>query len=152
MALTTLNHAAMPSGSVLQVINGRVTDDRDTTTSTSFTKLGDTLDITPKFSSSKIFILAVTSTMISSGGHTMYYDFGKTVGGSTTQNLSGASGGVSTMNLTGWNTTTFSFLDSPSTTNAISYFCSVKVSAGTGYFNDNSTGNYSNFTLMEIAV
>jgi len=138
------------AGGILQVINGRVTDDRATTTSTSFVQLGDTVSITPKFSTSKIFMIATMNTEMS-GSNTAYFDFGKTTGGSTTQNLSGLTGGITTINNKSWGTTTVSFVNSPATTSAIAYFCSVKVTGGTLYFNDNSTNNYTNFTLMEVA-
>ena len=148
---TTAGTVAMPSGHVVQFVNGRVSDDRETTTSTSFTQLGDTLSITPKFNTSKIFITAVVSTDLSGSGNTAYFDFGRTTGGTTTQNIGGVSGGIFTMNdVSGWRGLTYTFLDSPSTTSAVAYFCSVKVSAGTLYFNDNSANNLTNFTLMEI--
>ena len=139
------------AGGVLQVVNGRVSDDRDATTSTSFVQLGDTLSITPKFSTSKIFLIAVVSIEMSGSGHTAYMDFGRTTGGTTTKPLSGFSNGISTVYQESWNTKTYTFLDSPSTTSAVAYFCAFKVSAGTVYINDNSANNMTNFTLMEVA-
>ena len=148
--VTASGTVQMPAGHVVQMINGRVSDDRATTASTSFTQLGDTLSITPKFSTSKIFMLATMSTEIS-GANSAFLDFGKTTGGSTTQNLSGVSGGIVSMYQQTWNHSSISFVDAPSTTNAIAYFVSVKVSGGTLYFNDNSANTYTHFTLMEIA-
>ena len=140
------------AGGVLQVVNGRVSNDRDATSSTSYVQLGNTLSITPKFSTSKIFILAVTNPSISGGGgNTIYFDFGRTTGGTTTKPISSVSNGISTMGFDGWNTVTYSFLDSPNTTSQVTYFCVVKASAGIAYFNDNSANNLTNFTLMEIA-
>ena len=146
---TTAGTIAMPAGHVVQLVNGRVSDDRETTGSTSFVQLGDTLSITPKFSTSKIFIIAVCSTELT-GTNAAYFDFGRTTGGTTTQNISTYGNGISTIYQQSWNTTTYTFLDFPSTTSAVAYFCSVKVSAGTLYFNDNSGNNMTNFTLMEI--
>ena len=148
--LDASNGLKTPAGHVIQFVNGRVSDDRVTTASTSFTQLGDTLSITPKFSTSKIFMIAVCSTEMT-GANAAYMDFGRTTGGTTTQNISTSSNGISTIFQESWNTTTYTFLDSPSTTSAVAYFCSVKVSAGTLYFNDNSANNLTNFTLMEIA-
>tara|TARA_B100001057_G_scaffold108553_1_gene106369 strand:- start:1555 stop:2094 length:540 start_codon:yes stop_codon:yes gene_type:complete len=56
MGLTTLNHAAMPAGSILQTISGTFTG----TTSKSGTSYSDidsslNLSITPKFATSKLF-------------------------------------------------------------------------------------------------
>ena len=81
----------------------------------------------------------------------MYLDFGRTIGGTTTKPISGVNNGISTMGFTGWSTSTYSFLDSPNTTSQVTYFSVAKVSAGTVYYNDNSTQNLTNFTLMEIA-
>ena len=147
--LSNVTNLKMPAGHVVQFVNGRVSDDRDATTSTSFVQLGDTLSITPKFSTSKIFLIAVVSTEIT-GTNTAYLDFGRTTGGTTTKPLSGFSGGISTVYQESWNTKTYTFLDSPSTTSAVAYFCAFKVSAGTVYINDNSANNMTNFTLMEI--
>ena len=149
--LSNVTNLKMPAGHVVQFVNGRVSDDRDATTSTSFVQLGDTLSITPKFSSSKIFLIAVVSLEMAGGGHTAYMDFGRTTGGTTTKPLSGFSSGISTVYQESWNTKTYTFLDSPSTTSAVAYFCAFKVSAGTVYINDNSANNMTNFTLMEIA-
>ena len=148
--LSAITNLQVPAGHIIQFVNGRVSDDRDATTSTSFVQLGDTLSITPKFSTSKIFLIAVVSTEVSGGGHTAYMDFGRTTGGTTTKPLSGFSGGISTVYQESWNTKTYTFLDSPSTTSAIAYFCTFKVSAGTVSINDNSANNMTNFTLMEI--
>ena len=54
MALTTLNHAAMPSGSVLQVVQGTISS--TSTASTSFTTTGLTATITPKSTNNKILV------------------------------------------------------------------------------------------------
>lgn len=137
-------------GTVVQLVNGRASSNRDTTASTSFVQIGDTLTITPKFSTSKIFMLATISTEMS-GTNSAYLDFGKTTGGVTTQNLSGASNGIVSFYQQTWNHSSISFVDAPSTTNAIAYFVSAKVSGGTLYFNDNSANTHTHFTLMEIA-
>jgi len=149
LVVTDTGGLNMP-GTLVQLVNGRVSDDRATTTSTSFVQLGDTLTITPKFSTSKIFMLATISTEMS-GANSAFLDFGKTTGGSTTQNLSGVSGGIVSFYQETWNNKSISFVDAPSTTNAIAYFVSAKVSAGTLYFNDNSANTFTQFTLMEIA-
>ena len=131
---------------VVQVVNGRVSDDRATTTSTSFVQLGDTLSITPSFSTSKIYLLATINAELTDA-HTAYLDFGR----DSTQNLSGVSGGISTFYQSSWCTNSIALLDTPNTTSSVSYFISAKVSGGTLKFNDNSANNFTNFTLMEIA-
>ena len=104
---------------MVQLVNGRASSNRDTTASTSFVQIGDTLTITPKFSTSKIFMLATISTEMS-GTNSAYLDFGKTTGGVTTQNLSGASNGIVSFYQQTWNHSSISFVDAPSTLQMLS--------------------------------
>ena len=77
-----------------------------------------------------------------SGTNSAYLDFGKTTGGVTTQNLSGASNGICFILPTKLgNHSSISFVDHKgTTTNAFAYFeIQTKVSGiQTLYFNDNS--------------
>jgi hypothetical protein len=57
MALTTLRHAAMPTGSVLQVVQTALTSAVTVSSPTSFSDIsGLSVAITPKFSNSKVLI------------------------------------------------------------------------------------------------
>jgi hypothetical protein len=145
---------ALPIGSVLQVVNLNLTT-ASTTNSSSWVTSGLTLSITPKFSTSKIFIIAnfgiymanQQSNIMSCSLFRGATNLGNTDSGmldlypnSTTN--AGTSGGGN-----------LSYVDSPATTSATTYAVYLK-SGGTtvfgigGYNGRNTT---SNITLMEIA-
>ena len=166
MTLTTLNHAAMPSGSVLQVLQGSKTD-TSYITSTTFTDIGLSVNITPKSSLSKILVRVV---LFGYSGHFVgksrvmrdSTEIGKadTAGNrplealpfSQPPDMDGAMMGIST-----------EILDSPSTTSQITYkvqtACRADGTEGT-FINrseaDRDTLSYdprtcSYITVMEIA-
>ena len=174
MALTTLNHAAMPSGSVLQVV--QTTDDSDfSMTGQTFTDFMSVV-ITPKFSTSKILI---RSTVF--GTSTSRYGMAKLIrtisGGSATEIGQGTQGLgsnrtavffsiPSNSDVTGDEYVLYNasneFLDSPSTTSAITYkiqLANPQTSSATVYANRielNNDSAYaprtkSHITATEIA-
>ena len=57
MALTTLNHAAMPSGSVLQVVQA-TTSTQTSHSSNAYADTGLSVTITPQLTTSKVLIMA----------------------------------------------------------------------------------------------
>jgi len=157
--------SAMPTGSVLQVVQATKTDSF-TTTSTSFTTpTGLSLSITPSSSSNKILIFANIGFEISGdAGH----GYGSIRRDSTdifigdaagsrprttfAQNNSGGNGSVAF---------SMAYLDSPSTTSSISYSANVRSSNGTTVYvnrsvrdNDGSAFDartVSSIVVMEIA-
>lgn len=137
MALTKLNHASMPSGSVLQVQSTHFTDRLDINSSGDTTLFS--VSITPKFSTSKILVrisLCVTHRNHNSG---LIRCSRAISGGATTQ----IGGGVAdstrivgvwmnirkahigdnsgTLDVYSYHTYSNEHLDSPSTTSAITY-------------------------------
>jgi hypothetical protein len=135
----------MPTGSVLQVVQGTYATSLNTT-STSFIDLGLNADITPSATSSKIWIMydlhyAILATNRGCGsslrrdttaltegqGHEIY-----TIGATTNRGRS-----------------TYHYLDSPSSTSSINYNVQVKVFAGDVRFNNDD--HPIHITLMEIA-
>ena len=157
---TTAGTVAMPSGSVIQVLQG----ERLTIQSNSSNTYADvvTQTITPKFNTSKILIkcsgvansdqnnacffkLFRDSTEIGSGTGGDHYNV---IGAVTTPTHSSGSG----FDVKAF---TFEFLDSPSTTSAITY--KLKAAAYNGATNIGGRGSNndiavpSRITLMEIA-
>jgi hypothetical protein len=140
------------TGTVLQVVNATYTTIVSTSSST-YSDIGLTATITPKFSTSKILIFVThagsrkqtntttLSTRLLRGSTVINYidDNGGSNGTTTLQNF-GATGG--------------SFLDSPGTTSATTYktqFASYTNTAAV-YINDyNLNNSTSTMTLMEIA-
>jgi len=156
-AIDGSNLTGISGGKVLQVVAGRAATDRMSTTSTSFVQLGATVSITPSATSSKILVMTSLSIQ-KSAQYSQVFDFARNIASAGwTQNLSGGSGGIvsqSGSDVVNWTSTSYQFLDSPSTTSAIQYGISVKVSnsALTSYFNDHSAGTWSPLTLIEIGA
>ena len=67
---TTSSTVQMPSGSVIQIQNATLAGASNSTTSTSFTDTGLTLNITPKFATSKILVLVHHAISIQSNANT----------------------------------------------------------------------------------
>ncbi len=138
-------------GHVIQVVNDLKTPQSITTSSTSFATTGHSLNITPKSSSSKIFLL------LAGGGH--YLPQGNAMGVVTiyrdSTNIGHATHGlesVYTVGTTGYSVVghSLSFVDAPSTTSAITYTTYMKTANGTYQYHLGDRGSL-NFTAMEIA-
>jgi len=130
MALTRLNHASMPSGSILQVKQTVMTA-RQTTTSTSELDItGASVSITPKFSNSKILINVAIPCIANDVGtiRSILYRGTTEITESGLYSLAG-----------GWEalTITMNFIDSPATASAVTYKVANQMgAAGSGiYFN-----------------
>jgi hypothetical protein len=137
----------LPAGSVLQVVSTASTTE-NTTTSTSFVTSGLTLSITPSATSSKIYISANFMGYNNTSTAITFYSLYR---GST--ELGGSSG----MSLYRQQDTadeeviSMSYLDSPSSTSALTYAVYFKVSSGTGYVNKGAGAMKGSITVMEIA-
>jgi hypothetical protein len=166
MALTTLNHAAMPSGSVLQVVYAE-TDTRQSLTSTSYEDLtGMTATITPRSTSNKILVQVCLNI-----GHA---EVGMNIGCKLLRGSTNIFAGTDTSNKQGFVQTecgitgyqyeiknfTATTLDAPSSSSAVVYKVQgvINTAAGTWYMNRNhnnssSQGNTkSSITLTEIVA
>jgi len=162
--LTTASNTNFPAGSVLQVVSTTKTD-TFTTTSTSFTTItGLTTSITPSSATSKILIIVNVTGSQEVGTNDALIGLFRD---STQIALGDAAGSrvrlsflLNTSN-SGWTTTgSVNFLDSPSTTSAISYSVRARVpSSGNLYINRGQSDSdavsgagrsVSSITVMEI--
>jgi hypothetical protein len=135
----------MPTGSVLQVVQGTLSTS-PTTNSTAYVTTGLTATITPKSATSKILIIANGSYYSSSTVNTYYTIYRNSTNleitstrGFAEANLAAGTGGIMTV----------SYLDSPATTSATTYTIYTKQS-GLVYFPVD--GATAAITLMEIAA
>ena len=146
--------AALPTGSVLQVVNvsyGTFTS----TTSGTLSDTGLSASITPTSSSSKILVLVnhtgcrksnadLRGAIVLLRNSTQILSIDTLIGYTATTN-NNAVGSVSA-----------NYLDSPATTSSVTYKTQFAIDAGSGTFyvqNAGSTGNStSTITLMEIAA
>jgi len=164
--LTNGTNTNFPAGSVLQVVSTTKTD-TFTTTSTTFTTItGLTASITPSSATSKILIIvSVTGSQQVGTNDALIALFRD----STQIALGDAAGSrvrhsfLLNTSDAGWSTTgSVNFLDSPSTTSAISYSVRARVpSTGTLYINRGQSDTdaafgagrtVSSITVMEIKV
>ncbi len=153
--------SSMPTGSVLQVVQGTKTD-AFTTTSTSFViPTGLSVSITPYASSSKFLIQCYTNFAISGDAGHAYSQIQRN---GTGINIGDAAGsrpraGVAQNNYGDNSPPSFAmcFLDSPATTSAVTYSLGVRSSNGTTvYLNrsvrDADTTTYDGRTSSAIIV
>jgi hypothetical protein len=157
----TFNNATTQAsaGCVLQVVSGTY-NTNTSTTSTSYVDTGLSLSITPKFSNSKILVIAsqqfFASRATNSAGHalslvrnsTQVIDF--SAGSAYNAGYVGA-GGASSATIVGY--ATVQYLDSPATTSSTTYKLQGKISTSANsqivYYQE--SGANSIITLMEIA-
>ena len=158
--LTTTNPKA---GNILQIVSTTKTDTTSTTNSSSFEDIsGMSVSITPSSTSSKILILISLGSISSnvSGiavGFKLLRDSTDIGGSSTGTDRSGFTN-VYTGGGTGDEyilSASHNFLDSPSSTSALTYKIQWKISGGTVYLGkyptNTNNGGSSTITAMEVA-
>ena len=165
---TTANTVAMPSGSVIQVVSTTTTD-TSSLASVNFLEFSAlSTSITPKFSSSKIFV--TLNICIGNANDDNYNQFkvkrdsteigiGTSVSSASTVTF--ANNGPYTHAQYEMHSSSYSILDSPNTTSQITYKLFARAMATTTrtmYFNRasdvtdaNRSSTTSTMTLMEIA-
>jgi hypothetical protein len=148
--ITTTNKlsvASMPTGSVLQVVQGSSTV-QNSTSSNSFTASSLTASITPKFSTSKILVI-VNQNGIATG--TAFTGMSlQLLRGATDLTLFATQTSYQTISL--YTSAGTSYLDSPATTSATTYSTSQALTYGAGTVISQSANAVSTITLMEIAA
>lgn len=146
--------AALPVGSVLQVVSGSFTTPF-TTSSTTLQASGITLSITPKFATSKILALASLSTFVQQNGAGQVYLYMRA---SLARGSTQLTEGRINMNIATAPAGTdlgeqifVQYLDSPATTSSTSY--NIYISAlQTSFLAGINNNAPSVLTLMEIAA
>jgi len=142
--------AALPTGSVLQVVNATY-NTQSSTSSTSYVDTGLSASITPTSSSSKILVIANIPDVYNGGATAANLFYLNIVRGSTSiidfikhgNYISSLTGSVQFGGST-------CYLDSPATTSSTTYKVQTKVSAGTFTWCFNTS--QATITLMEIAA
>lgn len=148
--VTFPNSSTQASSSVvLQVVNATNTT-QTSTASTTFVATSLTASITPKFATSKVYIVVTTSGTNTLGTGGSFY----TIYRNSTNLGSGSQSCLSEYesNITGYIyvPVAINYLDAPASTSSISYTLYVKTSSGTAYVNNSVLA--STITLMEIAA
>jgi hypothetical protein len=141
----------LPTGSVLQVVQGTLSSGYVSTFSSTYVTTGITATITPKFSTSKILMQFASSMYFSTNTGPAYTTFYRN---STNLSTSGVAGiGAEFFNLgNAWIPCSAVYLDSPATTSATTYAVYFRVSAGTStVLLGGDNGMINSIVLMEIA-
>lgn len=140
---TTAGNVHIPGG-VVQIVEGTEFHTQTDVTATSYFDLGLSVTITPKFATSKIFVMTNVHCYINGTGFIAL----RVMNGSTEvveapRAHGWADNGSSMVNL--------SKLDSPNTTNATTYKIQVKAVGASNTPRVNDGGGPSRITVMEIA-
>lgn len=143
IAAGAIEYADLPTGSVLQVVSAVTNTTTSNSSSTAVAATNLSVSITPKFSTSKIFIIASVPATASNGNGNYYIAKNASPIGVTEKYLS--AGGTGTQFAI-----SLSYLDSPATTSATTYQIYFNAGSSTMYVNQN--GSYSTITAMEIAA
>ena len=150
---TTAGTVAMPSGSVVQLVTNEYSTFTAVSSST-YVDSGLTCQITPKFSSSKIFIQCnmhfrtMHTSVDSGGGWKIFRDSTEVKASAVNYAIYIYDADANQIEFRGWQA--WNFLDSPSSTSQITY--KVQLSKyGSGTFQAQDSSNTSTMTLMEIS-
>ena len=160
LEVSAITGADLPTGSVLQVVQA-TNSSVLTISSTSYTATGLSGSITPQFSSSKILVVTNMSAETYQNGSAGIKVYFQVLRGSTSiiERVNDSYAGVGSGGYYSFSPNAdFSYLDSPSTTSAVTYSVKTKSSATTNSFSVRlhdqggvSTVSPSTITLMEIA-
>lgn len=148
--------AAMPAGTVLQVVSSATTSTTSTTSST-MVSTGFSATITPTSSSSTILILIDIGAVGANQTASFCIARGSTLLGRSAAGTGVNGGSVLTINAAGgaWSSS-LSYLDSPATTSATTYTLYFASDTGTVTVNkrvsDSYIGATTTITLMEVAA
>ena len=139
---------ASGGGGIIQIVQN-THNTESSTSSSSYVASGLTLNITPKFSISKV--LVCFNLPLQSGGHNLRAAVGLHRGGSQIylaqrESLFNGSSSNNSETVSGM------FLDSPATTSTLTYDVRVRVSGGSGTFYWAVSSTVCTLTAMEVSA
>jgi len=146
----TVAKAALPTGSVLQVVSATYSTQVLNST-TTYTDTGLSASITPTSSSSKILVI-VSQTAYKDGSNTGSSCMIKLFRGSTDLGIQAYSVGYTNATGTNAGMATFVYLDSPATTSSTTYKTQFANGVSASQVAVNWAGSNSNIVLLEIAA
>jgi len=145
MALITLNKLALPTGSVIQVVQA-VSSTQVNVTSTSLASTGLSASITPSSTSNKILAMASFSAYQDANGRQSFFTWDR--GGTLLNPASNGLNGIYASNSHIIVENSLSYLDSPSSTSSVTYTIFAKTNTGT--LQINSQTDSTTIQLLEI--
>jgi hypothetical protein len=151
---TALAYAALPTGCVLQVVQGTAQTAVGVNSTTAI-DTGLTATITPKSASNKILVFVVQSARFSKSGNEQGHGLTLIRGSTTLVNQSDRYGGYiysnTTTSIDAAVQTPIIYLDSPATTSATTYKTQGRPTTTPGNVTYQSESQMSTITLVEIA-
>ena len=135
-------------GGIIQVVQDTITSETSTSSS-SYVTSGLSLNITPKFSTSKVLVLF--NLPVQSGAHNLRVRVGLHRGGSNIY-LANKEACFNNQSTQATETISGMFLDSPATTSAVTYDVRVRVSGGSGTFYWAVSSTVGTLTAMEVSA
>ena len=138
-------------GGVIQVVSACTTTDFSTNSTSYVDITGLTVNITPKFSTSKIYV-TMQGGRFGMYSNASYYSNVQLVRDSTVLTYGSPSNRGSNSNGNACGQGALSFLDSPATTSQITYKAQVKSSSSSGTVYPTNSGTGLTITAMEISA
>lgn len=153
MALIKLKSAGLPSGTVLQVVNSSYNATITQSSGGASVETGLAATITPKFNTSKIIILANQNIQVNGSSYAQIVLRKGTIASNTILAIMSSPEGYNNSADVEINTIPMCYEDSPATTSAVRYFCSMELLSGDSVISQTATSgvSVSTMTLMEIA-
>ena len=151
-SLTAVTSAGLPSGTVLQVVNNS-TATTINQGSSGAVETGLFATITPISNTSKILVLANQNIQVNGSSYAQIVLRKGTIASNTILAIMSSPEGYTNSADVTINTIPMCYEDSPATTSAIRYFCSMDLLSGDSITSQTATGgvSVSTMTLMEIA-
>ena len=144
-----LPSSALPTGTVLQVVNATYSTSVTNATST-YADTGLSASITPKFSTSKILIIIAQQGVLKTASDTKIQI--KLFRGGTDLTVLAGSGATNNTSTILIGSVSIVYLDSPATTSSTTYKTQFNSSSNTSYVGVQDSSLPSTITLLEIAA
>ena len=148
LEVSAITGADLPSGSVLQVVQGQSGTQVETTSNAAFVTSGLSAAITPSSTSSKILVTASTTVVGTASTDTLTALFRGTVSGT---NITGDASTKYNSSNSEPSMITNTYLDSPSTTSAQTYTLGIKSSVNNQSSKAQVASTRGTIILIEVA-
>lgn len=144
---------ALMAGHVVQVVNSSYNTGIVQSSTSGAIETGLAATITPKSNTSKIIILANQNVQVNGSSYAQIVLRKGTIASNTILAIMSSPEGYNNSSSPEINTIPMCYEDSPATTSAVRYFCSMELLSGVSVVSQTSTSgvSVSTMTLMEIA-
>ena len=144
-------------GGIIQILQGS-TNNRVETSSQSFVETNLSATITPKFNTSKVFIMISGDCNTNADDNAVFMTIYRSIGGGTFENIGDSNNGFAMAKSYAarlHSCVSINYLDSPATTSAVEYKLYIRKSntgSGNIQFPVNNGAQHAFMTLMEVSA